>query len=690
MFHLWIGVMAGVLLAYLIMRAQRSRPREMWRSWRWWSAGVAALIVVLPVVWELVQTAAGFFGPLEALKTVLLPWAAGVGFGIWLYLAIAPLWETTKGEADAVRRDLSLIPIAVALLFVSVIVSDQQYGWLARLQKLNIGGGGIELSPQRSAAPGATQEVKPALAGFTLGEGRVTALIDFLQHLDEAINRDIEYIDEVGYGVDDDALKAALKKEFLFARLVAKPLGEHLSYIHNERGYNNLGILIDRTFIDSFRAFVLSHRDNVGQALKRQLAMELYVNISPLWLKICRTEERLAALRPIHLTDEKEKEKVRKRKEECDSNIVVYSLYSWLGPEESSGAVANLWSEMCGSKDLVKSEESSDLSARKLCLEDRARPENAATAAPLVRDHPYGTLLASMMLFADDDVDAAIRDIDNWVAENISDAKLEENNASDSESKAKFYKRFGIYRALARSVQLLRVGGDFDAARVYSTIEHIQTLLKIGDKLFASTHYRDSQLSWRTQRDRFGKRDGIDSMWALGICSNDLTKPFKTMMKAHLAAKNNFTFYLTENVEFAERANLMEIMEEYADYLGKKVNVRCLDDDDRHADQTQATFLDTVAGVELTLGRKKKDRSDKRRRLCEARKHAERAVKLQESTLTASVGRPSDFRNQNDLATQRGWHAQLDQRQEVADWIYYVHRLENVRRQLADEGIDCS
>src|SRR5712671_4289455 len=162
MFYLLIGVMAGILLAYLVMRAGGRDPFELWRSWRWRLAGVVALLLLLPVVWDFARAGLGSFGPPEAFRTVLLPWLAGVGFGIWFYFTIGPLHSTQDaGRGDAAttarrdaptqdagqaraatpaRRDRSFIPIAVAMLAVMFIVSDAQYRWLARLQKLSFGG----------------------------------------------------------------------------------------------------------------------------------------------------------------------------------------------------------------------------------------------------------------------------------------------------------------------------------------------------------------------------------------------------------------------------------------------------------------------------------------------------------------------------------------------------------------------
>src|SRR5258708_23610271 len=97
MFFLWTGVMAGILLAYLVIRygdrsdgspkSLRIVLQDLSRSARWVLAAVVALMLIIPVPWQFVETGfLGSFGLLEAFKTVLLPWLAGVGFGIWIYL----------------------------------------------------------------------------------------------------------------------------------------------------------------------------------------------------------------------------------------------------------------------------------------------------------------------------------------------------------------------------------------------------------------------------------------------------------------------------------------------------------------------------------------------------------------------------------------------------------------------------
>jgi len=112
MYHLWTGVIAGVLLAYLLMRARALGQRKAWRSLRWWPAWFTMLIILLPAVWEFGRLAFGRLGPVEGLKSVLLPWAAGGSFGIWIYLAIEPLAINLELEDSGMLRGFRSIRLS--------------------------------------------------------------------------------------------------------------------------------------------------------------------------------------------------------------------------------------------------------------------------------------------------------------------------------------------------------------------------------------------------------------------------------------------------------------------------------------------------------------------------------------------------------------------------------------------------
>jgi ABC-type Fe3+ transport system permease subunit len=129
MFYLWVGVMAGILLAYLAMRARsrgetgdlatragRRRQRQLkpwWRSWLWLLGGVVALLLLIPVIWEFIRTGFVSFGWVEAIKTILIPWFAGVGFGIWIYLTIGSLPDDVRG----LRRSVWMVGTAAKAQF---------------------------------------------------------------------------------------------------------------------------------------------------------------------------------------------------------------------------------------------------------------------------------------------------------------------------------------------------------------------------------------------------------------------------------------------------------------------------------------------------------------------------------------------------------------------------------------------
>ena len=412
-----------------------------------------------------------------------------------------------------------------------------------------------------------------------------------------------------------------------------------------------------------------------------KLTKEIHDSMVLLWWKVCQTETRLVTLGVIAKTDREDKS--------CDDdrNAVTSLLYSWfIAANPPSDLLTKPWTEVCR---LATGAEAGLASLRRLCDQDRA--ENLQRNDIILhRRFPYGALLAAMLLFADDEVDLAARELTEWIRDNVKDAQLEPSGGAIARDPKNFYKRFGVYRALAMSATLSQSSDKFNAARTYLLIEQSRKLAEIGETLLTSTS-GDAPLSWRTQRERFEKKDGIDPLWIMGVCSNDLSYLFKYMMRAHLATLNNIAFFLSQNTDFAEHAGLMKEMEDRASYLTKKAEVRCLFNERTDADQTQASVFDTAAAVELTLARRKKDRTERNRRLCEAKDHAERAVRLQESTLTEAIGRPTDFNAKADGKTiLERWEDQLSQHADSAIWASYRDRLEDVHRQLSEDGMDCN
>jgi hypothetical protein len=106
MFYLWIGAMAGILLTYPAMRAAHHRPSA--GSWHLWLAGAVALMLLTPVVLDYIKTEfIDGLGLIEAIKTVLIPWFAGVGLGLWIYLVTIPLRRLLRTYRRRMRGRMS-------------------------------------------------------------------------------------------------------------------------------------------------------------------------------------------------------------------------------------------------------------------------------------------------------------------------------------------------------------------------------------------------------------------------------------------------------------------------------------------------------------------------------------------------------------------------------------------------------
>ena len=134
-----------------------------------------------------------------------------------------------------------------------------------------------------------------------------------------------------------------------------------------------------------------------------------------------------------------------------------------------------------------------------------------------------------------------------WIRDNVKDAQLEPSGGAIARDPKNFYKRFGVYRALAMSATLSQSSDKFNAARTYLLIEQSRKLAEIGETLLTSTS-GDAPLSWRTQRERFEKKDGIDPLWIMGVCSNDLSYLVQVHdARFRLATLNNIAFFLSQN-----------------------------------------------------------------------------------------------------------------------------------------------
>jgi hypothetical protein len=586
MLYLLIGIMVGILLAYL--------SRRPWGSLRWWLAGAALIILLTPIVWESVRYGSGDLGVMEAVKDVLLPCAAGVGFGIWMYPIVVP--QPFAREASA----SSFIPLAVAMLLVMLIVSEERYGWLDRLQRITVGGNAVELAA-RSSATKPQDTVLSKLGGAPTGEGRIGNLLYFLYQLPDTINRDKMYAKEVAYGDK----KEEFQKDLFFAENVARPLGTRLRRIHAARGYNAIEFITDRPFVDHFRALVEGHWNGKAPASSgRGSGTKIVEGFDAIWSAVCEAERSLKTLGDIDIKTLEPDE----RKCEQEQSDGKEALNHQLGPRQTG----------------------------------------------IIFSHtlPYGTLLAAMLLNAAGEGEAAVKDLDRWVVDNTPNSPTSPDDS---------YRWFGVYRARYMSAQMAAENNLGDVAILqFKEVVALGDSLLMGSRPEPGTlSWRDQMwryllgdppprgsepgiLSWHDQIQRLEKGDGIDPIWLLRTCSHELTELFKRFIIAYLAASNNLAYYLSQDLPFTKHEGLDE-MKKCGEDLAT-VNVHCLQlqdslGDEQLAKATQATFLDTAAAVELALASEEMGRPEKQSRLCRARKYTKGNRTLHRNRSRPTIGR---------------------------------------------------
>ncbi len=88
MLYLWLGLIAGVLLAYAAMHVGPRRPSAGFL----WLGVVVVLMLFIPAMLEFIKMES-FDEPhlYEAIRTMGIPWFTSIGLGIWIYLATIPL-----------------------------------------------------------------------------------------------------------------------------------------------------------------------------------------------------------------------------------------------------------------------------------------------------------------------------------------------------------------------------------------------------------------------------------------------------------------------------------------------------------------------------------------------------------------------------------------------------------------------
>jgi hypothetical protein len=109
MYYVCIGFIAGVFLVFLAVRAGHGRS-----SWPAWLAAEIEVILLIPIVLEFFKTE--FFegrGLIVALRIVLFPWLAGIGFAIWIYLTTIPLQLLFRMIRRRLRRRINREALAL-------------------------------------------------------------------------------------------------------------------------------------------------------------------------------------------------------------------------------------------------------------------------------------------------------------------------------------------------------------------------------------------------------------------------------------------------------------------------------------------------------------------------------------------------------------------------------------------------
>jgi hypothetical protein len=619
MFQLWIGVMGGVAAAYLLASQWSA---ERWRLPQWWIGISIATIVLVWAGWEFLNTASFGLGLRDAMKSVLLPWMAGFGFGVWMSLTTMPI---TRGQSAA-----SWIPILVALLFVTLIVSDERYNWLGRLQKITLGGGGVEFTSLSGSAPLPVDRSPIGVSGGQQGEGRIGNLLAIMAGLADFIDRDNTYATDVGFPVPSEIFERDKK----FAGLVIAPLGKRLKTIHQVRGYNSIDWVIGRPFVESFRALTQGYAPSHEP---RQQIVDIGNNIKAIWQVACDTEFRL---RSANFMEPDPERNPSKHLEDC-------------------------------TKEQARASQFIDGAAK-------GSPPQGFFASTL----PYGTLLSSMLMNAAGEIETAAADLDRWATRN-------EPNLTAADDQ---YKWFGIYRARFYAASLLQREGPA-GVRSYFMITQNRKVIDLGQRLLNSKG-GTVRGKWRDQVETLkgSRTDAIWHTAECGndlsasfkrlmmanlsvqnnyvyFLSQDL--PFAKSQGLEEEMENYGKFLATVSVRCLQ-----------ADPLSEDARI--------DADSTRASFLDTAANVELVLAAQEEEWSKKRTRLCLALHHVEKAVALYREFRSARDRRSQAPASQREpwevLQSTNALKEDLDT---VQTGLILLRRHERAKADLRRLGMDC-
>lgn len=616
MFYVWVGIMTGALLAYLWGRS-REGTRPHWRSPRWWLAAAALLLLLAPLAWDAWKTGFGNFGPIESVRAVLLPWAAGVGFGVWLNLIIAGLPRESS---------LTFVPLLLALGFVTLIVSEDRYSWLSRLQKVTFGGGGVEFAPAATGSrrEGATPAISSAGASTDPGVRRVEDLIVFLKDLNHYIEEDINFAHELNHLVPIN------HGQNLFAQF-AHAVGERLDVVHYALSFNTPSFFFDGELAFEFRNLIERHSVPSSDGLVK--VEQLFRKVAE---KACREEEHLLLAEALNRED-----------------LIRRGI---------------LKRDPTGTKEVDK-----------FCV-DRQWDGWTADTSDRTFDpaFPYGTLLAAKLLNALGELRAALNEIDWW--DKRHGGEIEADSKVDE-------KAFALHRALSEAARMAHRNRDRGGVP-YSPIPIFQRAVAVGDRILM-------QPAWRiTIKNVIEKGYGVDPVWLSDGCSPGLSKNFRKFFRNQASLANTFLYQLSQNLAYAKHEGLVKTMDDRAKYLGK-LRFSCLRldatrEEQEKLDGIEAAFVDTAAAVNLVLAAEEERVSEKRDRLCVAKRHSQHSFDIAQRLAAdrqASGRLPGGKPRWSLVAAAKKEQKRLEA---IDAWADYSSRLDQIKLQLAITGLECT
>ncbi|MDX2155100.1 MAG: hypothetical protein SFW09_01210 [Hyphomicrobiaceae bacterium] len=532
-----------------------------------------------------------------------------------------------------------MISLAAAMLVVSLIVTEERYGWFGRLQKINFGGGGLEFAPL-GARSGDGARLQPSQAqhqatGYATANGRIDFLLAHMTGWDQLIERDMQFAAEALQPLPEpDARhrKTLLEDERLLAQKVIVPLGRLLTELQNSRGYSHIAYLLKdasmsydrnhRELIDAARAMARQRGRNGTAAVATEDTRFFAHGVESLWEALC-------------------------------------SARSGYPIEEVKGCYASL------------------AEARPVLAQ--LREGSGRGSGMLTTTLPYATMLSALLLNAAGQYEAAVADLSDWgqsvLARKDVGGRRELTDA---------------YRALhlAAILPLFQRNTLVLPRKVLSL--H-QTATRLGVSIYTSPHSDGGKTSWKNQSllllDPGAYLKSDVTIWQTAACSRQLTRPFKLFMMAQLVLVNNITHQLSLDRHFTETAASLDELRQSARLL-LLPNFRCLEHPSPEAASRithervrnlEGVILHTVASAQLLLGRielEKDDRQNGRHRLCQAKAHLGKALAYHTLSRPAT---PTD----SERTLQNSAH------QWISEHVNLLHTEDDIRHALQISSADC-